>query len=332
MSDIVFDVIDTTCQSADNSFFPPRVSMVTHSVTKIATVLGYPEYIASSPPKKYKRLTWSGTSEQQAFAVGSGDRLAHALYVYSGFGEIDTYGNQTSNYRKDYYTPCPTSNFQPSVISIPNFGLLSLRGYCWPADPNTCPVCSEPPAFKQNEATNNIFDVPTQILGNESIFSVRTSTSLTNNQPTGEVIAIQVNGPGGAQNVPETDLNGLFGCWLLIQASNNYSAVLSDEYTDAEALDRAQVINSNGSTAENLPRTTGFVSRFTSVNFDLNFANLVPGGNYSATVNFWDMVGTQTTKAYGFTAKATTHVIHDSVPTPSVGHRVVVRNPTVTFA
>lgn len=327
---LVFDVIDTTCTAINRSFFVPRVSITGHSTTTIATVLGYPEYISSTPPKKYHRITWTGESEQIAVALNGGQKVAHAKYVYSGVGEIDGHGVQTSQYRKDLYVPCPSSNFLPIVNSTPNFGLNVLKGYCWPTDPNTCPVCQEPPVFKQDESANYIFDIPQQILDANQINT--TSTTLVCNSGAGVVVSVLVGGPGGVNGVPQTIQNGLFGAWLQLTSGSNYGATLSDEYTDAEALANAAIINSNGLTAESIPRTTGFVSRFTTVSYDLNLSNLVIGESYLVQVGLLRQNPNSTgLKSYGVVATATTMTIHDTISTPTDGGTITVRNPIVSF-
>lgn len=329
MASITFKVIDTDCEAKDRSFFVPRVALVTRSITRIATVLGYPEYIPSTPPKRYKTLTWSGTSEQTAITTSTGDKVGDAKYIYSGAGQIDSAGNVISNYAKNFYTPCPASNFTPAIVISPV--VPSLQGYCWHLDPASCPVCSDPPDFKQDVASNSISDEPFGLIGVGTGFHTITPTSLTNVGIQSIVAALADSGPNGTSNVPHDTFNSINAAWVQITANHNYSATLSDEYTDAEALAHAVVVNSNGATAENLPRTTGLISRYTSVTFDLNFSNLVIGEAYLATVNLWDSNGAQTTRGYGFTASKTTHTIHDSVPTPASGHTITVRIPTVAF-
>ena len=100
MSDITFSVIDTACQAADQSFFPPRVLMTTKSTTQIATVLGFDEYIPSTPPKRYKTLSWDGSSEHQLWFpgntpgnTGQSYQIAGARFDYSGSSTIDLQGN-----------------------------------------------------------------------------------------------------------------------------------------------------------------------------------------------------------------------------------------------
>jgi len=118
---------------------------------------------------------------------------------------------------------------------------------------------------------------------------------------------------------------------IRIKYKHSYEIRLLDEYTDLIALNNAQIINSNGLTAENLPRTTGYVTRTTSVQYHLNLRNLVFGEFYVATVDLVDSVGSVATRTYNFTATATTHVINDTIPTPAAGRSITAQNARVTF-
>lgn len=65
---IVVGVIDTDCDQANKSFFPPRVSLSTIATSKVGTLLGFSEYAPSNPPLFYRRITWSGYSEQRLYS------------------------------------------------------------------------------------------------------------------------------------------------------------------------------------------------------------------------------------------------------------------------
>jgi hypothetical protein len=340
---LVFEVADLTCEALNQAFFTPRVALVTHSRTTIATVLGYPEFVASSPPKKYHNITWDGMSEQFIFtAVGHGP-AGHAQYLWTGTGSIDTTGKQTSNYSKILLTQCPAkSNFFDyakirQLVGVPVFSprgaLEYLVGYCWGPDPNSCPVCADPLQFVGDVQQNSTTDTDDFINDPGSGTQTRTSTQLVNNSTAQLVIALVTDTtvPGFVSNFPITTINDIIAAWTSVSATHDYIATLDTEYTDAEASQNAQVINSNGSSAQTLNRTTGYVSTNTSVNFDLNFSNLVVGKAYTATVKLLDSNGTLTTRSYGFMATGTTQTIHDSVPTPDQGHTITVLLPTVVF-
>lgn len=305
--------------------------MLTKSTTTIATILGYEEYIPSSPPKKYHNLTWAGTSEQVAVTFGSVQKVSDAKYEYLGTGSIDGQGNQITKYSKNLYTPCPASNFTPIINSIPNFGLASLTGYCWTGDPGSCPVCNDPPLFKSDTARNSTTDIPSDLLGVIG-FNSFTPTTLTNVSSITEVLALKQGGQGGVTNVPLSFVNGVVAPWIKVTANHNYTATLDTEYTDAEALSNALVLTSNGATAENLPRTTGFVTRTTNVVFTLLMSNLIDKQDYLVTVSFRDQNFVTTIRQYGVTAHGTTSSLTDVVPTPIPGGRITVLSPTIVFA
>jgi hypothetical protein len=65
-SNFTVEMIDNVCQSTSRDFFTPRARLVTVSTRTIATVLGYDEFgsgFQSTPPKRYKKITWDGQSE-----------------------------------------------------------------------------------------------------------------------------------------------------------------------------------------------------------------------------------------------------------------------------
>lgn len=328
---VTFRLVDLSCQAAVQSVFPPRVQLSTRSTTQIATVIGYPEYVPSTPPKKYKKLTWSGTSEQRSVPLNGGNTSSDAKYDYSGAGEIDVHGRVVSRYQKNLSTPCPESNFTPNINSLQSFGLRILQGYCWTPDPRSCPVCQATPQIKADMATNMIFDEPTDLLGVGAGYTVYTATSAINTTQNTAAIALSFEGTNGVTNFPLAESGGIFGPWVLVSSDHNYSALLEDEYTDTEALANALVIISNGATAENLPRSTGFVSRFTNVIYTLNMTNLVVGQRYLVTVTFRSNPFFASTRQYGINATATEMSLTDVVPTPSAGATTTITSATIAF-
>lgn len=332
---VLFGVVDTFCDTTPESTFPPHVQLVSVSNTKIATVLGFSEIgTPSTPPKKYKSLTWDGTSEQTSKPLaGTYPQSSDIKFIYSGSSVIDSLGNFLSHYSKNRYVPCPASDFSPLLHSEPTYGMSQLLGYCWTPDPSSCPVCNFPPIFKDDVAQNSTTDEPFGLIGVGVGFTVYTKTQLTNTSGQGGVVALQEGGPGGVSNFPLSNNAGGLACWVLVEAVHNYSATLTDEYTDQEALAHAQIILSNGTTAENLPRTTGFISRFTAVQYSLVLTNLIKGKSYVVTVNLRLSWSFQTiTKQYPFTANDTTGSIVDNVPNPIPGGTITVLNPKIKFA
>jgi len=329
---VVFRLVDLSCQAAVQSTFPPRATLSTQSTTRIATILGYPEYIPSTPPKKYKTITWAGTSDQVSQPLLGGPVSSNAHVEYSGVGQIDVHGNVVSKYQKNLSVPCAASDLNPTLLQFAFFGMQRLIGYCWPPDPHSCPTCQAVPEFKADISTNMIFDEPVGLMGVGQGFSQITDTTLVNttNIP-GFPFGLTEGSPDGVTNFPKFFFGNEFVPAVTVSAIHNYSATLSDEYTDAEALANALVIVSNGTTAENRPRTTGFVSRFTNVVYTVRMTNLVIGQNYLVTVTFRSNPFFLFTKQVGVMATATTMQLTDVVPTPSVGVTTTVTGVTIAF-
>lgn len=324
---ILFEVVDTDCEETDQTFFPPQVRMTTVSTTRIATVLGYSEFagFASTPPKKYRTITWTGTSEQTANTWATGAQCAHAKYEWSGIGEIDLAGNQLTNYSKEFSCWCPDTEQWPRNIVVPNLGPAVLAGYCWAADPNTCGTCSDPlqPAGDVSENSN---DDDSDFVGGRLVAT--DATHAANNSTA--AAAILLEGPVG---FPQATVNDIHGSWAVAHGTHAYSAELSNEYTDAEALAHAYTYHSSGNTAENTPRTTGFTSRYTAVDYTLNCSNLIPFRNYVARVRIWNTkTGANTYHVFSFTAGGSTQVLTGFIPTPPVGEPLQVRDPSIAFA
>jgi len=127
------------------------------------------------------------------------------------------------------------------------------------------------------------------------------------------------------------------GAYINWTDASNYSALLEEEYTDADALANAEVHLGTGATASTVPRTTGYVSVFTSVVLTLSMSNLIDGKDYLVEVDMWDkgtspVTSVHTPKQYGFTASGTTHQITDVVATPAPFHTITVQKPTITFS
>lgn len=352
-------VIDLTCEALNKTFFPPRVALVGHSSHTIATIIGYPEYIASTPPKKYKKLTWEGTSEQTvenmppslaAYISGeaipisllpAGDpmQIASAKYEWSGAGEIDNSGLRISNYQKLFSAMChadraawgttwPSIVFGPGQVGLPGVPIPQvLKGYCSPLDPKSCAECVL--TLQGDVADNSIFDISdflrTGIISGGG--GTMTSTLFEERYTAARILPLD---PAISEAAVPSNLG--VPRPVLVKAVHNYSATLSEEYTDAIALTNALTFQSNGLVAENRPRTTGLVSSFTAIQFDLQCSNLLPGEVYVATAELWTSTGARTLRSYAFTALGTTHVVSDNLPTPTAQTTILVKNPTLRFA
>ncbi len=232
-------------------------------------------------------------------------------------------GHQTSNYTKELFAQCNRSVW-PTFALDTGVAVLFI-GYCWPPDTSSCATCDPDDTnwpFLGNFSTNN---PPVDLVG----FQINPADKVTT------ATSVVINGTFNGI-IPQPHLVGSLNSILMTDVSD-YSAVLSNEYTDAEALANAMSVVSNGATAQNLPRTTGFTSTTTGVAYTLNFTDLIVGEAYLSTVDLWDInvttnASVHTPKSYGFIATATTHVIHDTVDLPAAGHITTVRLPTVSFA
>lgn len=353
MSTIQFEVIDTTCESIDQSFFPPKVTLTTKSTTQIATVLGYDEFIPSTPPKRYHTVTWSGTSEQKLFVNNA--QIGGAKYEYSGFDHVDTHGRIDNTHSKIFSAQCNGgagtnysqllgSGLQGQSILLPFKGYYGMNVQF----PNLlgtphflCPTSSIPYETIGDVAVNGVFDQSdlwgvgflhnttnvgiSQFLVQDALdkASVESGSSSIIVLPYCPLINVGieiVNPP------PDFFVQGT------VQYNNNYSCALSDEYTDAEALANAVVFQGNGATAQNSVRTTGFTSTFTNVIYTLTMTSLVVGQSYTVSIDLWDPgTGITNLKQYIFTATDVTKSILDFIITPAPGHFTQVRNPKIAF-
>lgn len=429
-----FSVIDTTCESIDQTFFPPSIALATKSTTQIATVIGFPEYggFVSTPPKRYHTLTWTGSSEQQlwqvrtsyqylttdltgttqwlvdgacwatggnaicfdgAFGVwrisfvgsagytrpaspggpagvytkdfgpgtfpatvtvsgpfttpGTPLQVAGARFDYSGSSSIDSKGNYTSLYSKILSEMCTKADNLCSGIGGSSAGGYTAN-YKVPGwiGPNGFTLCTPPgtpytsigdEAVKKGDAATADagfgsginFDANGNFLSFNPTFQ---ATSATTGQ---DIQTNQQNGLGAlftplACGTAVTLAQGFTSFLKWIQ---NYTSTLSTEYTDAEALANAQVIQGTGAVAQNQPRTTGFVSVFTNVVYTITLGNLISGVSYTVSVDLADITaGTVTTKIYNVSGSAASTTITDIIPTPAVGHLVQVRNARIAFS
>ena len=365
------EVIDLSCEQADQSFFQPQIRMQTKSTTQFAQLHGYSEFVASTPPKKYRKATLSGIAERIGFTAEQTPRqCAGAMYTFSGFGEYDIKGVQTASYSKKFFAQCskqfwpgvPLQNtpFAQSPCATTTF--CSFVGYCWQADPRSCSVCDPNIVnwpFIGEQATNvlsvdlSTFRIPANaIVQTHTSFSVNaqffgfcaiesppfnaTFTGIHYNVTVGpDTFPAQAVVTDPPLNFPAVQLNGVVAPFINWVDASNYSAVLSEEYTDADALANAQVVTGTSATAQTTPRTTGFTSVFTSVVYTLLASNLIPGKDYLVTVDLWEQgpsVNTHTPKQYGFTATTATHTITDIIATPAPFHTITVRTPKVEFS
>jgi hypothetical protein len=349
---IVFRLIDTACELAVKTLQTPLITMSTRSTTQIATVLGYDEFITSTPPKRYHTASWNGTSEQQLFV--NDVQIGGAKYDYSGFDHINSSGNVDSTHSKIYSAQCDNNlayfNIQGNDIFLGSV-LFSFKGYYGMSvlipgllgSPEfMCPSSSIPYAVIGDQAVNGTFD-KSDLWGSEirngsanlgiTKFLVQDSVTKTCDDTGSSAVSVLPYLPTFQVGINLLARALDYFTPGIINYINSYSCILSDEYTDAEALANARVIQGNSNVAQNNPRTTGFISTFTNVVFTLITTNLVSSQRYLVSVDFVDITaGTMTTRQYGFQADDTgKHNITDVIPTPAVGHSIVVRNPRIAF-
>jgi len=344
---LTFQVADTACESINRTFYVPHVALTGQSTTRIATILGYNEFTGfrSTPPKKYKTITWTGFAEQRSYgangppefqlisplALGSGAR-----WEFDGSGTINNQGSQTSNYSKNYFATCDvTAPFyvsDPILPGIITFGGL-LSGYCWPNDPDRCSDCEDPFPEVGDISTNSLLADQIQearLIPQSSVFSQRIVAAVSGGLfVRADWLAEQ---PGAPRYFLAGNPDPIFVEYAKIQFACDYSATLSDEYTDAIALANQEVRVSNGLVAETRPRTTGFVSTWTTVDYTLHFSNLLAGEDYLAQTTIINDNGSVMAVPYSFQATGPTHSHTASAPVPAAGHTLIVRSSIVNYA
>ena len=325
---ITFQVIDLNCEVADQSFFIPIVTLSTKSTSTFASVKGWNEFVPSSPPKRYKKVTLAGSSKRIGFTAEATPRqCAGAKFVFSGVGQIDNTGKLINNYSKDFYAQCgkaywppePSVQDNPAATTTNDFGSIFpvFIGYCWPDDTLSCPVCPPNEAdwsfindYAKNNTQPNLLGVdlqafhhtPGSVVLTNTTFSISDSfsglTSLGNfvDPAFPNQVPLPPLPSGFPQEtldaqgnlLPDIGFGGFIGGYIRWTNYNFYSAVLSDEYTDTEAAANATVVIGTGNTAQTFPRSTGFTSVTTSVVFTVHASNLVVGKDYVITVDFWE--------------------------------------------
>lgn len=350
---VQFEVIDTTCEAANQDFFTPMIATSSTGTTYIRTKIGFTAYTGSSGTL-YKRVDYSGYAQQTATvyaAISSpynGAFCAGAKYIYSGYSAIDIYGNFTSNHRKDLYVVCPASP-QPRLrdaFGNPTF-VNKLLGYCWAPDPNTCPTCSSDVAdwtFKENMAVASNYDLPLNIIGAQYSTSVSETSFSTVNPSAGTSVPMILGNYGGTDeevvNFPAATLSDATNYYVNLYGDMNFTATVSDPFTDADAIAGQNAFTSNSKTSENKPdyktwnqNNLRYVqSRYTNVDFTLACTNLVSGLSYTVTYDFFRSDGVIAANSYTFVASGTTQTIFGSIPTPPSGKTITLKNVKIAFS
>lgn len=353
-SSIQFQVIDTTCEAINRSFFTPLASVVGSSTTTVRTRRGYSEYTSGGTGDLYKTVTYTGYARQRSYAENPDGTMSYsggAQYIYSGSSSINSFGSFVSSHRKDLYVSCleaPVLNvwdiFQN--ISWVNY----LLGYCWPDDPTTCDECSEDEgdwAFKQNDATHNPADNARNIIAANAATTI-SPTSYSIVVPAGGTTAPMYLGSQpdfpntypNPTNYPLSTLNGITWYYVNLRSEIDYTATLSNPFTEADEVAGQIQYSGNGLTSENRPAyiswtqdyINNIASRFTSANFTINCSNLVDGESYTVNYQFWRNDGFVSNQAVVFTASGETHTINGSLPTPPAGMTITLRNVRISYS
>lgn len=353
---LTFEVADTTCEQLEASDIKPRVAMITSSTTRNLRWLGWQAF--NGEPRRFKKLTWTGECEQWAYPFGSPtfEECCRAKYIWNGSSEITVTGVQISWYTKDLFTRAGDGRVQPYPYSILRAGgtenLGELIGYCWDADPkssNDCDSTNLTPAG--DVSTNSIYDTAiTFSSGVENPVVTATTFSQTGTRtwdtlvgwiltPSGPNGNFQPQTPIAPQGFPQYVLNEELGPWIHLTTVANYAGLLSEEYTDAEALANAVTYTSNSPVAENRPRNFSsttiedwFRAKVTDVTYSLNCTRLIVGRNYKVQVSLYRSDGHLTIASTIFTATSDTHVVVGTIPTPPANMYTIVKYPVIAFA
>lgn len=323
---VTFRVVDTDCVSVDETFLPPKAELVGRATTRVATLYGYSEYVPSSPPKKYKQLTWSGFATQSfEFPVLIPGRcltiFGGITMNYTGTSIQGELGEDIQARQMDGDTGCQSF---PWLVPA---GRCLGGGSSVRVPPNDGPIVTTPCGslgftFWHGDVEGiNSRDVRWPGFFYDTFGAVDTPTNR-------DVVAA-----GTAETVynPDPRVAALIG---LVSYHNDYHIVLSDEYTEAEALTHAVIAHSAGLVAQRGLRGNSFTFQQIDVEFDLVFTRLQEDIDYEGGVSFIDSDGTVTTKTYNFTCPhgATTYKITDTIPTPAPGHFTFALLPTINYA
>lgn len=339
---LVFEVIDLSCESLHRGFYTPHAKLFTTATTVLKIKRGYPTYFGINNPL-YKKITWTGSITQRAYALGN--LVGGVQYVWNGSTQIDASGNFITHHTKNQYVMC-NREIYPAVggliAELQGLARVTrLVGYCWSADPISCPFCptnEEDWTFRGNFQTGSPTDPPEQVLLKAAN---KTYTPLSYHYSGNESESIL--GIEGVNQFPGVVvLNGIVVSEPPVdfQSSGDFQAVLSEPYTDADAEATKQTFTSQLATAENKPdylRAAGqqfltlLYSRETSVNFTIKCSNLLAGQTYLIRYELWDSDGTKTIQLDNFSATSTTHDYTGTVPTPATGHSITIKNVSIRY-
>lgn len=368
--DIQFSVIDQTCEAANRSFFVPVVeSVVGSSTTYIRTRRGYAEYMAGGTGDWYKRVTYTGYAGQVQWAI-NGNSIVNGLpvfipiggsrYIYDGSSAINNQGQFISSHTKNLTVACAispeyaTERIVPSAFPEPT----KLLGYCYAPDPSSCTDCTQNyntwPTIG-NYADHSSADKPLNIESWYTTTSISpTSISAVilspNYPPDPEVEYIPDSSTApyflGTDSVhpslslPMATINGETWHYCFFAQDINWTATLSEPFTEADQIAGQLQYTSNGLTTENLPNYVQWQfdyinnqsSRYTGVNFVITCSNLLEGESYTVSYQYWRNDGVIVNNSEVFVAGSITHTILGTVPTPPSGKTITLRNVRIVYS
>lgn len=364
MSVLSIAVIDTACQQSDNSFFPPSVVLSGVSTTTIGKMVGFNEYFGfvSNPPKKYRTLTWAGTSEQTLF--NGAQQIAGAKYEYSGTTEVDSSGAVVSKYSKELSEMCtaadkmciglddggrPTPLVERAAYPIAGYIGITANPYTGAPIAPLCPLPGIPYSTQGNVAVGAgdaaKYDVG---FGSGVVFSGPAGFTFVGFNPSWQVTDALTLVASGSGSQVITIVGIPRACGTLLGAqdlfppngsqmqatlnwNHDYGAILDDEFTEADALSVGATSVGAGTTAAYIRNGDTVLS--TSVAWTLTFSNLVPNTAYNASYQLLGTSGVSVVNLSFSTGNGeTTHTITGSIPAPASGQSTTIRNPTVAFA
>lgn len=290
------EVIDTECETPDKTFFVPFVVLSGASSTTIAKIIGFAQFGDSVPPKAYRTLTWAGSVMRAQPLPG---KIFRTYFMnYCGATSIDLNGNQVSARTEQGYFETGNTG-----------GPITLNGPCFFGNVVGNAILSA----QFNVLPQAFLNGPT-VADRDSVygFAGEAGYTVVLSQDQAEKHATLTIG-GGITQVDRI-------------------VTLTDEYTDADALAVASMLFGTGLVAESLPRTTGYISTWTTVQFSLACNNLMPGQPYVVSVELLHSDGSVTTVNYPFTAVTTDNTITDTIPTPADGTWIAAQNATINLA
>lgn len=367
MSTLTFSVVDITCEAAQRTIVRPRISLLTTSLTVVRSRHGWPAY-GGDDSVLYKTITPTGSHIQRdatsplvkvwtpgGLDIHYGDQYLGGAFAgglkntYSGYSQIDIYGNLIVRHRKDVSVVCDHQPFPNINVAVVVPGGISIAlsvhvsrgvGYCWTPDPTSCGICSTDDntwSFLNDYGVSSSHDYPYESIYDPA-FITTTPTVLTYSHHADEFYSYFV----GTTNYPTGEIDFVsppgVQAWVRLASDGTWSFTLSDPYTAADSeASKVQYVGT-GSIAENTPIYASWISNYihhvssrqTSVSFILHCTNLLEGSSYRATYELWNMAtNVHTTVVESFTAAAAVHDISGVVPTPGAYQTIKIRNPAI---